>query len=216
MFKKYKNQKYASIAYYAFIVIVLSVALIFTLISIQDIWNYIRSLLSAVTAFVYGFAIAYICNPIYKRLHAYVFAFVEKKKARPKLRKTFALIFTYVIFFGVIAIIVFALIPSIGNNIESLTTNISQYLDDLQESINKLLTTLSINIPLFDADEVLEMIKGIFYDENGKLIIMDYLGPTASAIINIGANIVSHVVYFIIGLILSVYFLMYRPTRPRI
>ena len=61
MFKKYKNQKYASIAYYAFIVIVLSVALIFTLISIQDIWNYIRSLLSAVTAFVYGFAIAYIC-----------------------------------------------------------------------------------------------------------------------------------------------------------
>jgi len=210
MFKKYKNQKFASVAYYAFLVILLTVALIFTLIYINDIWTYILNLLSAVTAFVYGFGIAYICNPIYKKLHTYVFAFMEKKKPHPKLRKMFSLIFTYIIFFGVIAIIVFSLIPSIGDNFTTLTDNIGTYLDQLQTSLTNFFDNLKINIPIFDSQEIIDMLKGIFYDENGKLIIMDYLGPTASAIINIGTNIVQHVLYFIIGLVLSVYFLMYK------
>ena len=125
MFKKFKNDKYASIAFYAFLVICFTVLLVFTILNINEIWNYVLSLVGAVAAFIYGFVIAYICNPIYKRLYTYVFPFVEKKKPRPKLRKTLALILTYIIFFGVIAILIFSLIPSITDNFNTLANNIN-------------------------------------------------------------------------------------------
>ena len=202
MFKKFKNQKYASIAYYAFWVILLSIVLVFTLVNIQNIWTYIRSLIGAVTAFVYGFAIAYICNPIYKKLHTYVFAFTEKKKPRPKLRKTFSLIFTYVIFFGVIAIIVFSLIPSFGDNFKKLSENIGKYLSDMQLWLTNFLENLKINIAIVDSQKIVDTLTKFF--EN--LDIAKY----ATIILNTGISIVQHVVYFVIGLILSVYFLMYK------
>lgn len=202
MFKKFKNQKYASIAYYAFWVIILSVLLIFTLINIQNIWTYVRNLIGAVTAFVYGFAIAYICNPIYKKLHTYVFAFVEKKKSRPKLRKTFSLIFTYIIFFGVIAIIVFSLIPSFGANFTKLANNIGSYLNDAQIWLSDFLNNLKINITIVDSQKIVDTLTNFIKNLD--------LAKFATIILNTGVSIVQHVVYFIIGLILSVYFLMYK------
>ncbi len=210
MFKRFKNDKYASVAFYACIVIIATVLLIFTLLNITNIWDYVLRLIGAVAAFIYGFAIAYICNPIYKRLYTYVFPFVEKKKPRPKLRKTFSLILTYIIFFGVIAILIFSLIPSISENFTTLASNIEMYIKNLQKNITKFLDNFSIDIPLFESDDILKAIKNLFYDENGNLIILNYIGPTAGIIINIGANIVQHVLYFLIGLVLSVYFLMYK------
>ena len=41
MFKKFKNDKYASIAFYAFVVICLTVLLVFTALNIGAIWNVI-------------------------------------------------------------------------------------------------------------------------------------------------------------------------------
>lgn len=210
MFKKFKNDKYASIAFYAFLVICLTVLLVFTILNVNEIWDYVLSLVGAAAAFIYGFVIAYICNPIYKRLYTYVFPFVEKKKPRPKLRKTLALILTYIIFFGVIAILIFSLIPSITDNFNTLANNIEMYITNLQENITEFFNDFSIDIPIFDSDDLIDAIEGLLYDENGKLIIFQYIGPTAGIIINIGTNIVQHVVYFLIGLVLSVYFLMYK------
>ena len=134
MFKKFKNDKYASIAFYAFMVICLTVLLIFTILNIGAIWDYVLNLIGAVAAFIYGFVVAYICNPIYKRLYTYVFPFVENKKPHPKLRKTLSLILTYIIFFGIIAIIVFSIIPSFTDNFKTLADNIETYIVNLHFS----------------------------------------------------------------------------------
>ncbi len=202
MFKKFKNQKYASIAYYAVWVIILSIALIFVLNGIENIWTYVRNLISAVTAFIYGFVIAYICNPIYKKLHTYVFAFMEKKKPHPKLRKTFSLIFTYIIFFGVIAIIVFSLIPSFGDNFTKLANNIGTYLTNAQNWLNEFLNNLKINIAIIDFQKIVDTLTDFIKN-------LDFT-KFATIIFNTGVSIVQHVIYFVIGLILSVYFLMYK------
>ncbi len=210
MFKNNKNQKYASIAYYAFIVIALSVLLIFSLINMSSIWNYVKNLISAVTAFIYGFAIAYICNPIYKLFHNRVFKFIERKRSRPKLRKTISLVSTYLLFFFVIFSFIFALVPSITNNINSLVSNISGYIVNIQTSLDNFFHNVSIDIPMLKPDNIMEFINGFIYDEQGNFRLGELLFPTLSSIFSIGKGIVQHIVYFIIGLILSVYFLMYK------
>ena len=212
MFKRLKNDKYASIALYAFYVVLASVVLIFTFINFGGIWSYAKSLIKAVTAFIYGFLIAYICNPIYKRLYLYVFVFLDKKKPHPKLRKTLSLISTYIILFGVIAIIIFSLIPSISDNINMLINNINIYIDNMTTSIINFVKDLSVRFPMINPDEILDSFNNLLYDENGKLIIMNYLGPTADFVLTIGTNVVQHVAYIVIGIILSIYFLMYKNT----
>ena len=202
MFKKLKNQKYASIAYYAVWVIALCIALVFVLNSLDNIWAYIRNLITAVTAFIYGFVIAYICNPIYKKLHTYVFAFIEKKKAHPKLRKTFSLIFTYIIFFGIIAIIVFSLIPSFGDNFTKLANNIGSYLNNAMVWVTDLFENLKINIPILDSQKIIDTLTNFLKELD--------LTKFATIILNTGVSIVQQIIYFVIGLILSVYFLMYK------
>ncbi len=209
MFKKFKNQKYASIAYYAFLVIAFSILLIFTLLNISDLWTYIRGVLSAVLAFVYGFAIAYICNPIFKWLHAHVFSFTEKKKPHPKLRRILSVVCAYLIFFGLIVGIIFALIPSIRENVKMLADNIEIYLDQFQTSVTNFLKDLPFDVPVFESGNILEILGKIFsglIDEEGNIKFSVLLNP----IIDIGSNIVSHVVAFVVGIVLSFYFLMYK------
>lgn len=207
MFKKFKNQKYASIAYYAFLVIACSILLIFSLTNLSDLWSYVRGIFSAVLAFIYGFAIAYICNPIFKWLHAHVFAFTERKKPRPKLRRILSVICAYLFVFGIIVGMVFALIPSIRENIQMLVNNIETYLDQFQTSVTNILKDLPFDIPIFEADNIMELLGKIFsgiIDEEGNIKFAALLNP----IIDIGANIVSHIVAFVVGIVLSFYFLM--------
>ena len=207
MFKKFKNQKYASIAYYAFIVVACSILLIFTLSNFRDLWSYVRGIFSAVLAFVYGFAIAYICNPIFKWLHAHIFAFTEKKKPRPKLRRILSVICAYIFVFGIIVGMVFALIPSIKENIQMLVNNMSTYLDQFQTSITNLIKDLPFDVPVFESDNIMKLLGNMFsgiIDEEGNIKFTALLNP----IIDIGTSLISHVVAFVVGIILSFYFLM--------
>ena len=82
MFKKFKkNDNYFAIAIYAFLVIAASIALIWILTNFGTISSWVKGVVTAMLPFVYGFIIAYFCNPIFKKLHKHVFKFVEKKIA---------------------------------------------------------------------------------------------------------------------------------------
>ncbi|MBO5374205.1 MAG: hypothetical protein J6A54_01995, partial [Clostridia bacterium] len=73
MFKNFKkNDKYFTIALYAFVVVALLIALIFAFINLGKINAAIRGFFGAISAFIYGFVIAYICHPLYEKLYKYV------------------------------------------------------------------------------------------------------------------------------------------------
>ena len=110
MFKGFKkNDKYLTIAIYAFLVIAASIGLIWLMQYFGAIASWIGGVIYAMLSFIYGFIIAYICNPIYKKLHKYVFRFFDRKKPHPKLRKTFSIILTYIIFIAIIAAMLLAI-----------------------------------------------------------------------------------------------------------
>ena len=67
MFKGFKkNDNYFIIAVYAFLVIAASIALICVLMNFKTITSWVSGVITAMSSFVYGFVIAYICNAIYK------------------------------------------------------------------------------------------------------------------------------------------------------
>ena len=77
MFKNFKkNDKYLTVSIYAFAVIAILVAIILIFINLGKINDFLGQFATAMSAFIYGFVIAYICNPIYKKFSKHVFKFL--------------------------------------------------------------------------------------------------------------------------------------------
>ncbi|MBE6674352.1 MAG: hypothetical protein E7596_04505 [Ruminococcaceae bacterium] len=93
MFKKFKkNDNYFAIAVYAFLVIAASIGLIWILMNFNTITSWINGVVTAMLSFIYGFIIAYMCNPIYKKLHKYVFNLLTRKNRIQGLERLFLLL----------------------------------------------------------------------------------------------------------------------------
>ncbi len=212
MFKNFKkNDKYFTIALYAFVVVALLIALIFLFINLDRINTAISGFFGAIAAFIYGFVIAYICNPLYKNISKYVFKFVEKKKPRPKLRKILSLVLTYIVFFSIITIILFAIVPSIIENINTLFGYFS--LQNIQDWFNALVDKISTAFPEleFDANTIFNVIQSYLFDDKGnlKFDISGILGTSANIVLNIAIGLIDQIFSIIVGIILSVYFLIH-------
>ena len=82
MFKFFKNSgKGWKNALAALIVGVILILLVFSIINIKPIFSYVNGIIGAMSAFIYGFVLAFLCNPVYKKIHKYVFKFIEIKSA---------------------------------------------------------------------------------------------------------------------------------------
>lgn len=210
MFKNFKkNDKYFTIALYAFVVVALLIALIFAFINLSEINAAISGFFKAIAAFIYGLLIAYICNPLYKNISKYVFKFVEKKKPRPALRKVFSLILTYILFFAIVTIILFAIIPSIVENINTLlgyfsAENIQKWFDDI---VSKITTAF----PELDSDTIFSAIRSSIFNADGslKFDLSTIVGTTTNFVLNLAISLIDQVFAIVVGVILSVYFLIH-------
>ena len=129
-------------ALYAFLVGASLIFLLFAIIKFPSISSYVGGVVKAMAAFIYGFVLAFICNPIYKRLHKYVFRFVDIRKPHPQIRNLLSIITTYLIFGVIIAIVVRAVIPEILENWEELVGNI---LTALPEGVSEIMTHPGLN-----------------------------------------------------------------------
>lgn len=212
MFKNFKkNDKYLTVSIYAFAVIAALVAIVFIFVNLGKINDFLGQFANAMSAFIYGFVIAYICNPIYKKFSKHVFKFVEKKKPRPKLRKALSLVATYILFTGAIALVFIAIIPQIAKNVSTLAENIKSYVESFQVWATDLLNKLHEIFPSIQPEQIVERIKEMFTGDGMFSIqgIFDYL---RQHLINFATTTVSQVFYVIVAFILSVYFLIYKDS----
>lgn len=207
MFKGFKkNDKYLTIAVYAFLVIAASIGLVCVITKFGAITGWVSSVISAMSSFIYGFVIAYICNAIYKKLHKYVFKFIERKKARPKLRKCLSIILTYVLFVIIICLFLWAIIPSLVTSINSLLTDLDKIVDNLIGTLTDILE----HVPFINADSIIIPTKEFFSQEGDNGIFakaLKFVSDNLGSIATVSANVVLNLV---VGFILSVYFLIYK------
>lgn len=219
MFKFFKNQnKGWKNALYALIVGAILILFIFAIINIKPIFSYANGVIGAMSAFIYGFILAFLCNPIYKKIHKYVFKFIESKKPHPKLRIFCSIVVTYLIIAGIIALIVFAIIPDIKEDIATLTPEtITSYAENLILYATQFLEKMGVSDP---EDTLTELIGAAFEALNittvepdassGALeVIYKTLISYATGMI---ANLGPQIFQIIIGFILSFYFLIYKDS----
>ncbi|MDY5845527.1 MAG: AI-2E family transporter [Bariatricus sp.] len=119
--------------------------IVFTIAILVGLWNFdkvlgVLGLVWEIAApFVLGGAIAFVINVPMSFLEAKIFGEDKKKrgKAVAKLARPLSLILTIAIVLGVIVLVIFVLVPQLGDTFKSLGSSIAMFIPKLQEWIGE-------------------------------------------------------------------------------
>ena len=203
--QKLKGQKVYMIA--ALAVAVVGV-LLYAIVNVAAIKEFIGRLWVIFAPIVYGFCIAYLCNPIMRIFDNHIF----KKIKFPGLRRALSLAMTTVIVLLIIAAFLGILVPELVRSIQRLIANYDSYLDEIIMLVNegiiklenllgyataegtqyinseeiKAAVTNAIN-SIFDSSKgILEQIMDIFNESSSSTLkkLVEKLFPYTGALIN--------------------------------
>lgn len=213
MFKFKKNEKYASIAFYAVISVIICAAVIMCIFKFDTIRQYIKSFFAAIAPLTYGFVFAYLFNPIMNRYEKTLFAFKKAKKDMHKLRRTLSIIMTVITILAVLSIILYAVIPQAIYSFENLGTQLNSYITNIQHFADGFVQKHSERF----LGERYDSISKLMEEYGISLSIKDILSNSYSFlqnafnyVINYGGMIVNEVINVLLGLIVAVYFLIFK------
>ena len=182
--------------------------LLYAIVNIAAIEAFIGQIWTIISPVVYGFCIAYLCNPIMKIFDEHVF----HKIKLPGLRRTLSLLMTAFVVLLIITAFLSILIPSVVKSLKDLINNYNSYLDQIIVLINNGIAKLDklrgeanmegtqyinpdeIKAALTDAvSSVFDSSKGLMeqitdlFDENSSSLlkkILEKLFPYTGTLIN--------------------------------
>ena len=187
--------------------------IVFTALLVVALWKFdvvlgvLKTIWDIIFPFVLGGAIAFLTNVPMSFLEKKIFENVKKKnKIVRKLKRPISLILTIVLVVGVIALVMFGVIPQLTRTMGTLVTSINDFIPQMQSWIgeffhnNQEIMNLVDQIE-FDPDQAIKW--GISLLGNGAGIMMN---TTMSAV----GSIVSGVATFFIAFSFACYILFQK------
>lgn len=201
------NVKYNTIAFYTVLVFAVCILLVLLAFRLDVFISVIRRIMTAISPVIWGLVIAYIMNPLVRKLESVLSRKVFKKKKQANLCRSLSIVGASLI--GVLAIVsVIAMaVPQIVESISTLFNNMPDYLNSFYVSMLEYLEKHpEIN------DQVTEWFEQQFADaENLVLGWINDLKPAVEKyliLIKDGLfNFLIGVKDFLLGYIVSVYLL---------
>ncbi len=199
------NKKYNTIAAYVLIVAAILISYILLIIFWKDVKSAIGSLIGLLSPFFYGFAIAYILNPVYNLLTDILKKlFCSKKRHSNRSIKITSLIFTYVIALAFIALFFYIIGPQLWQSFQKLYGNFPSYIS----AVEKFLDLNLSDFPLLSSDAI----SGFLTSTENSLVdwlekVYDTLTQYTPRIITFITGFATQIWNFVLGFIISIYML---------
>lgn len=195
------NKKYCQIAFYACLVILFAIICIFFFLKV-DVGGIFKKIFAVLKPILYGIIIAYILNRIVKFFETKIFAFLDKKKGRLKLKRSLSVIFTYVSVILLLSGFVLIIGPQVVAGINDLRDNISFYVS----SIQGWLLDFGTKVPELAGiiDKAIASLGSLL---TGISAVIEYIVPKLTGIISDVIVLIKDVA---LGIILSIYFLLQK------
>ena len=188
--------------------------IVFTTIIIVCLWKYenvfavLRFIFHVVFPFVLGGAIAFILNVPMNFLERHLFRpeKVETSKFLRKAARPVSMLLVLIIVIGIVALVMFVLIPQLGRTFTNLGQSIQAFIPRLREWA----------APLFhDNKDIMEWVDNIEFDWNqimdaGLNFFRNGAGSVLDSTIAAARNIVSGIATFFIAFVFAVYILLQK------
>ncbi len=197
------NKNYTTIAVYALLVICGGILFYLITSRLEITMSFLTKVGNLLLPFVYGFAIAYVLNPLCRWLESKMFAFVSKKKARPKMRRSLAVTATYLIAAALLTGTMMFVVPQVASNLRTISLNISAYYDNAMSGLRDLM--LSLGFAETFVDQQMQSIFGYLdglLDKSSEIIAkaLPYVYGFTKSFTTVLLNLV-------VGVVISIYVL---------
>lgn len=199
------------------ICIAFTIFLLFIKDNIKDVWRLICNFASILTPFIIGFLFAYILNFPYKFFYTKAFAKMgTKRESFAKLRKPLSIVCTYTIVLALVVFLISILAPQIAVNISSLIESLPDYFESFQKNTDSLISWLNdtFNMGIDEHNAINDLMSKILSYFSGQNL-SKIAGDTTTALLNMLTSTTEGVYNFVMGIIISVYFLSYKESLCR-
>ncbi len=193
------NKKYTTVAVYAVIVLVCSALLVLAGLYLRSIGSSLSKLYALVKPLFYGFVIAYLLHPLLNLLERHISKLTDRKKPHRKLTRAVSLVATYLIVLAVLSLFFYTVIPQTVASFEDLTQKITDYIPAAQKFI-----TQTLNSSAFFQEQIARLESSLSELLSKSLDLVQWVTPH---IVQYATSIVVETTNFLIGLVLSIYFL---------
>lgn len=196
--------------------ILIAIAFTVLLLLIKDnlylVWGLFTKLIDILKPFMIGFLIAYILNFPYKFFYSKAFGKMGKKrKIFEKLKKPLAILCTYTVVIACVVLLISIVVPQIANNVSSLAETLPAYFEaftnKLDISMQQINDMFKSNAELNKSIQDLSAKVLSFFSMDNLLKVFGFAGETALVLWNMISNTSTGVYNFVMGLVISVYFL---------
>lgn len=183
-------------------IVVIAIALLAVVLNLSAVWDGIKVVLSILSPFIWGLAIAFILNIVMSFYENKVFQIGKSKKAKKKKGKwerPLAIALAIITVVAVISIIMVLVIPDFYEVIKNLISNIPTYLEELKN----FAVDMTQRVP-----EINNFIQSITIDTNAlRDGIMNLSKDVLDITINQVSSLFSNIVNFFIAIVFAVYIL---------
>lgn len=188
--------------------------ILFTAVIIVCLWKYETVLdilffvLNILTPFILGGAIAFVLNvPMnFVQRHLFDEERIKKSKVLQKMARPVSMILVLIAVFGIVAIIMFILIPQLGETFANLGRSIKAFIPQIQEWASRLFN---------DNKEIMDMVNNLEFDWNkimdtGINFFKNGAGSVVNSTITAAKSIVSGLTTFFIAFVFAIYILLQK------
>lgn len=191
------DRKLTTAAHCACAVSAASIAGITLLFGYSTVGHFLKSAVHILEPIIVGFIIAYLFNPMMKRIEGLVSRLTDKKKERPVLRRVISLIAVYLLYSVILTVILLLVVPQVISSCNDLIDRFDGYILKFES----LLSGLSSKFPFINSKRIISLTQKIA-DNSSELI--SKLIPRLTTSVSAFAGYVKNA---LLGIVLSVYFL---------
>lgn len=203
--KEKMNNKYVAWGLTMFSVCAALILLFFVIYRWNYIFSFVKTIFSILMPFIYGFAIAYLMNPVVKlfehKVYDRLLLKITKKKLSNKASRVLSLVTSTLIFLGLLIACISFLFPEILKSLQMLVTNMNIYLNNTKE----------VFIHLFGGSEEIREFINENYGRFSEVLttwLNNGVFNDAMTILSNGIFGTLKVIYnFVIGYVVSIYVL---------
>lgn len=206
------NEKYMSICRYVLFVLFTTIVVYMLISHWGATTAFVSNLLKVLTPFILGLLIAYFLLPLVLRVDGLLQKFTKGRK--PKITRVFAILISYILVIGFIAIAFVFVIPQMGQSIQELTNKIP----GMYQTVTAELMRVQERYPDLDMELINKQLQSIV--PNLIDLGTNLVGNVIPMLYSVSVSIVKWLINLLLGIVISVYMIyskdMFRYEAKRV
>lgn len=196
------NRRYTTIALYAFLVLTSTAASYLIMSNIISVLKFLDGFFSPLLPIIYGFAVAYLINPIMVWIERRLLKKDWYKKLSRKAKRAISLLLAYLFAIAVLTVFMVIVMPHVISNITTMYGQLQSYVAAAERFVNMMLDAIP---PELISQDIADQLTGLA--GNGVQKLINWMADSAPKLLGFALQLGNGIITGFLAVMISIYLL---------